>query len=641
MEDQIEKLNQQLQDLRFKLSSTPILTPTADLPSVVNVTSAGLNGADAISQAFPSTARDDQASETSFGIASHLQDLAKTVSSDPTNHSKQVRYSGVSSGITLARLVMSAICLDGISQVPEQQDHQLSVSSSSLPITEASLPPRHAADHLINIYFEYRTPHLPIVDRHQVKEALDCTYSYIRTNDPRSYDRPAGIQIFTAFIVLAIALSDLPNPSNPASRTRPPQSEGCFLSALAWVDKVLTYSKSDLETLRVILLLAQFVALNPSRGSLWHLTGTALRFCVDIGIHWETDEQSLSIDPDVLLERRRLWYCTYQLDRLLCVTLGRPLGIVDESMRVPLPSPWVRNRSTREATEYDTHHHRAHNHLFGMSILESEIKQVQQNQSCIPKLSNPKTNYKAWFADILPRLNEWNDTVPRPDKAHPSSVFAIQAFWDSIYHNAILLLYRPSATTTQTVESMSVTFDSSCKLIDSIRILQREGRCESLWKTVHQLFLAGLGVVYGLWQFKEIRDRNPIKNSIATLQSCASTLAAMSETFPGASDCRNAFETLSSATIDLLVSNNAEEERQNRVNFEKQVGCLLYGLQPSGLVVDEHNMEDFSLSAMLSGDGFGFGEMLNSAAQWPEAMEVDFNNLGSGPLGQIEIDSYS
>jgi hypothetical protein len=459
-----------------------------------------------------------------------------------------------------------------------------------------------------------------------MEDALNSTCAWMSGHQELS--RGVERDIFATYIVLAIALCDFPNHESPGSRSRPPQSQGCFLSALVWIEKVIAYSKSELEALRAILLLAQFVALNPSWGSLWHLTGIALRLCIDLGLHWETDEKALNMDPAILHDRRRLWWSTYHFDRVLCCTLGRPFGISDESVRVPLPSPWTRSRgSDYRPSNTDIHAQRAHNHLLNMSILESEIKNVQQNQICTPKLARPKANYSAWILDIQPRLQEWYDTIPPLQRADPSSIFAMQAYWDSIYHNALLLLYRPnSANAHQSLETMSVTFDASCKLIANIKILQREGRCESLWKTVHHLFMAGMGVMYELWQSKEIRDREPMGRSISTLQYCASTLAAMSETFPPASACRDVFDTLSSATIDFLVTNDASAASQNRVDFDRQLGNLLQGLQTSyggSYSAAPNNADSFDLSNMASVDCFAFGEMLNSAAQWPEILGME------------------
>ncbi|EAT86016.1 hypothetical protein SNOG_06185 [Parastagonospora nodorum SN15] len=94
----------------------------------------------------------------------------------------------------------------------------------------------------------------------------------------------------------------------------------------------------------------------------------------------------------------------------------------------------------------------------------------------------------------------------------------------------------------------------------------------------------------------------------------------MSETFHGAAGCRDVFDALSSATIEWLITNEAEESRQTRVEFERQQ------LQPSTTAfVDDPNAR--VMSNMLSTDNFAFGEMLNSAAQWP----------GAGGMGYFEM----
>ncbi|KAE8443583.1 hypothetical protein EG329_001745 [Mollisiaceae sp. DMI_Dod_QoI] len=516
-------------------------------------------------------------------------------------------------------------------------------SSTSAPTSapaaaaESSLPPRHAADHLVEVYFQYRTPHLPIVERSRVEEALKSAYLCINGN--QSLNRAAERDIFTTYMIFAIALCNVPNPSGGTGRVT--QSEGCFRSAISWIEKVITYSKSDLETLRAVLLLAQFVSMCPWQGSLWHLTGIALRLCIDMGLHWETEGQTPNTSPELLYERRRLWYSAYHFDRVLGITLGRPFGIIDESTRVPLPNPWAVTRQplNHETGDFDIHHQRAHNHLFSMTKLESEIKHVHHSQTWGLKIAYPKPNFVMWAQDIQPRLQEWYGTIPDTGRAHPSSIFANQAYWDTIYNNAILLLYRPNSSVQHpSTEAISISHDAACKLIASIKILQREGKLDVLWKSVHHLFMAGLTVIYGLWQSKEIRDRNPVSNSISTLQSCSSSLFAMSETFHGAAGCRDVFDTLSSVTVDWLVTNDAEKIRQDRLEFEKQVEDLLQQLQPSrgGMFTNENSVND--ISTMLSIDNFGFGEMLNSAAQWPNFQDIDFNDMGSNPMTGTEFD---
>lgn len=61
---------------------------------------------------------------------------------------------------------------------------------------------------------------------------------------------------------------------------------------------------------------------------------------------------------------------------------------------------------------------------------------------------------------------------------------------------------------------------------------------------------------------------NIVENGISTLQSLRlDTLCPIRE-LPGATGCRDAFDTLSSATVGWLVTDRAEEIRQKRLEFD-------------------------------------------------------------------------
>ncbi len=554
-------------------------------------------------------------------LPDHLFNLVQSVKDVVVEPSGRTpRFLGQGGGITLAKLVMAAIHVDAL-PLPAQSNTRPYGPFSNMMAKEASLPPRHAADHLVETYFQYITPHLPILERSHAEKAVNGAYRAVNTAAAGTGGNHNDKDIFTTYMVFAIALCGVPGPSGNG---RPSQSEGCFRSAIASVESAIVYAKSDIETLRSILLLAQFVALCPSQGSLWHLTGIALRMCIDIGLHWETDEQRLALDPAVLRDRRRLWYTTYQFDRFLSITLGRPFGIIDESIRVELPNPWVSLAARQPvedmpaAAKFDIHSQRALNHVFRISHLESEITHVQHSQSWSVRIAYPRANYASWMQDIGPRLQEWYTTIPDMSNAHPLSIFACRAYWDIVYNNALLLLHRPNSMVPHvSAESLSISFDASCKMIDSIKLLQRDGRVDVLWRSVHQLFMAGLGVIYCLWHSKDIRDGHSVGSCIQTLQSCASTLSAMAETLHGAAGCRDVFDTLSSATINWLITCDAEKSQQSRQELEAQLNDLFQQMQPSRRTLASVVVgTDSAMSAMT--DGFAFSELLNVAAQWPE-----------------------
>lgn len=540
---------------------------------------------------------------------------------EPSEHP---RFLGQSSGISFAKMVMSALRVDHLPVTPSTGF--CSVQEKPSP-AEASLPPSHVAHHLAEVYFQYRTPHLPTLSRSQAKAALDDAYKPI--DGTRPLPRSRVINFFTAYMVFAIALVSVPHAATPGDR--PVQSEGCYRAALGWVEELITHSKSEIDTLRTVLLLAQYVAISPRRGNLWHLTGFAIRLSIDAGLHWETEAGCFNLPAEILDDRRRLWYSTYYLDRLMCITLGRPFGIADESTNVQFPSPWMWSQDSVEpkSADFDRHSQRAHNHLFALAQHESEIRHVQHSQSCRLKIAYPRPETAAWLRDFRPRLQEWYDTIPDTKKAHPSSIFRSQAFWDVAYYNTVQLLYRPRMqTSTHRSEEALITFEASCKIIDGLKTLQREGRVEMLWKSVYQLFMAGLGVIYALWQWEDVRDQTPAGQCISTLQACASTLSAMAETLTGAAGCRDAFETLSTITINWLISANLDQNRQTRLDFESHLRNIMSPLGlPSAGTTFPIQADGDDLSTFLASNGFDLSGLLNTSAQWPDPGTIDFDSL--------------
>ncbi len=139
---------------------------------------------------------------------------------------------------------------------------------------------------------------------------------------------------------------DLRHCSSVMFPTRPEvdrcRAKRCFRSAIGWIENSsVTYSVSDLETLRAILLLAQFVALCPSRGAYGDLTGTALGACASTSVCTGRPMSSASTwIPASCGSAGACGILLYQFDPVSVVShSGRPFGIIDESTRVQLSKP--------------------------------------------------------------------------------------------------------------------------------------------------------------------------------------------------------------------------------------------------------------------------------------------------------------
>ncbi|TPX16335.1 uncharacterized protein E0L32_003984 [Thyridium curvatum] len=454
---------------------------------------------------------------------------------------------------------------------------------------KSSLPPAAAATHLVDVYFQYRTPHFPVLDRAEILASVQTAYR-VFSNDPATISRSSRRDLFVTFIFFAVSLCGL----QIGSGGRPVESEGCFHSALQYIDSAIGSSDSDTETLGNILLLAQYISLSPSKGNLWLLSGIALRICVNIGLHWETDA-ALQLEPGHLKKRRRLFWATYNLERLLGVTLGRPFSIEEQSVSVGYPDA---------PSPADFHSQLVVNHLLKLSRLESEIKHVLYRHQKRGSLAFPSPDIPRWMEDIQPRLEEWRASIPPIRDVYHESIYAFSSWWDATFYNTLMLLHRPNPSIPEPgPDSLRICFDAAKKLIACAQILQREHQLEMAWIWAQRLFVAGLTFIYTVWNSVDLRRSNPPEEIVHTAQTCSTTLAVLTGRFPSAAGCRDALETLVSATVKALFSSQPQAftgSTEGDTSENSSAGMAI--LQP------DINLSMESMYSMLSGDMFGMAQ---------------------------------
>jgi hypothetical protein len=456
---------------------------------------------------------------------------------------------------------------------------------------------------------------VPVLERFRAQQVIDRVYGAWESSGNNLAAIPE-YDLFVANMIFAVGLHGMPITAGG----RPPQSEGCFHSALHCVERLLAYSPSDLEALTVVLLLAQYIALNPSQGSLWQLTGIALRLAVDLGLHWETNHV-LALPQPLLNRRRRLYWAVYRLDRFLAITLGRPFGIAELSMNTGCPDPHVSEEAhaLADVASIDIFNQRCSNHIVKLYRLESEIKHVLYHQlQGSSSLAYPRADYCLWFRDIQSRLRAWRDEVPTLNgNSHQESIYSMESWWEAHHCSATLLLHRPNPLVpSPTTESFQTCFDTARRSIQAIKMLQREGRISIIWAWVHHLFLSGLIMVYCLWESVNVRTSASIVDIMTASQDCASTLTALTERFADAGGCRDTFERLSSTTMKWLL------DRDKRAGAEVAQQPPVLGSEFDAL----KNPVPFSstgwqangMPSLFPSEPIDFAHFLNIAAEWED-----------------------
>ncbi|KAJ4152129.1 hypothetical protein NW765_017638 [Fusarium oxysporum] len=174
---------------------------------------------------------------------------------------------------------------------------------------------------LVEVFFDRRWPQYPILHRPTFMEQ-----HYIPYCNGQSRDRLSAFEIH---MVLAIGASEKARISSDA----PISHEPFYEAAVRDLDVVLT--AQDIDCVRCLSLLCLFGSHEPQSVNLWYVVGMALRLAFGIDMHRQE-----SLAQKSLLEaemRKRLFWSLYTMDRSVSKSLGRPLGIQDADISVPLP----------------------------------------------------------------------------------------------------------------------------------------------------------------------------------------------------------------------------------------------------------------------------------------------------------------
>jgi hypothetical protein len=232
--------------------------------------------------------------------------------------------------------------------------------------------------------------------------------------------------------------------------------------------------------------------LNPEKGSVWFLVGLATRTCVDLGFHNEHNVQLDQLDSLEIDMRRRLFWVTYKLDRLLSQSLGRPPAIPDGFINVPMPS------HLHDVDIHPDHYGPLEGEACSYKAVFIHTTKLRQLQSEILNNTygtmNSAPPAEEWFDEMFERLKEWLATSPDPRGAVSTEGYAISFHSKSQSRDGILgsllmidsalLLYRPSPGCPRPGrKALATVLASSSYNIRIYRRMQLSNRISWLWMT--------------------------------------------------------------------------------------------------------------------------------------------------------------
>ncbi|OIW31502.1 hypothetical protein CONLIGDRAFT_611544 [Coniochaeta ligniaria NRRL 30616] len=153
----------------------------------------------------------------------------------------------------------------------------------------------------------------------------------------------------------------------------------------------------------VLSYVAYYMQTINRRDSAYLYIGLALRMAISLGLHQEVLDQDMDVHERE--RRRRLWWSTYSLERLLCVTSGHPISISDDDVDVLLPSA-VDGEDPRRAAV-----------LRNYTLLSRILGRI--GQDIYRKRRQSGTSLSASILNIMKSLSEWFAQLPAEVRLDP------------------------------------------------------------------------------------------------------------------------------------------------------------------------------------------------------------------------------
>ncbi|KAJ5613727.1 fungal-specific transcription factor domain-containing protein [Penicillium herquei] len=254
---------------------------------------------------------------------------------------------------------------------------------------------------------------------------------------------------------------------------------------------------------------------------MWYTTGLALNLAVGIDLH---RKESISEQDTMNAEMfKRVFWGAYVMNCSMAINMGRPLGIQESDISMPLPlqmtdsqldesvtSPYVGQTLIPSVADTSTFIH-----IIKLRRLNAAIYTTFHS---IGSTLADSTELNRLRAAYFMELNQWLITAPR--YMQTLSTFQSTEWFQIAFHHAVISLYRPSrAVPMPSSDDLRVCTESSIGLISSYSALYARNRIRYTFVAIHSLFMAAVTMLYSLRAFAPLRrelSRDVIKTNITT-----------------------------------------------------------------------------------------------------------------------------
>ncbi|KAI1762439.1 fungal-specific transcription factor domain-containing protein [Hypoxylon sp. FL1150] len=406
---------------------------------------------------------------------------------------------------------------------------------------------------LVNVFFTHRWPQLPVI--HKPIQRHFTPLSLAEFED--------SLSTFQVSIVLAIAAAERSSLASDGALSHRDHFEVAVRNLGA------VFAAEDIDCIQCLLLLCMYGSHEPQSVDLWHTIGLALRLAVGIDLHRQESIEGLNVLEAEM--RKRLWWSVYVMDRSMSVPLGRPLGIQDSDITMPLPesltddqlagaleSPIVPNRipSTNDTSTFI--------HIIKLWRIYTNAYKVfyPAGQTSVSKTDD----LKVIRHEHLLQFNEWLTGAPR--YLNQTCMFQTPEWFQIAYHQAVITLHHPlHISPVNTIDETRLCIDSSISLISCYGALYAKNKITFNFTALNSLLIPAFVMLRSLRASPLIRQELTKPVAEYNIRLCAKLLRDISSGRAVGESSAQIIERLGEATLNIFDDVCAESKEFDFINL--------------------------------------------------------------------------
>ncbi|KAJ4298187.1 hypothetical protein N0V90_006086 [Kalmusia sp. IMI 367209] len=314
------------------------------------------------------------------------------------------------------------------------------------------------ANGLFNNYLDRVITQYPIYHRSDVTAAFNAIFYPMSCPSPVTpRDR------YIVSIIMAISLST-------AARANQEKANAFAYSlvrqAMQYIPNVAT---NDIPGLQAILLLTQYIFLNPSMADVWLLTGLISQAVIDLGLH-----QELPHDPSISTYqrdmRRRLFWCAWEMEVGVCCIFHHPFTLPIRRIDVAYPVEVDDTAITQAGIDLTGRVSKfTSRRICLFRLIEAEIISVLWHGEPIPQ-EYPSIDH--WKQGCQARIEDWQREIYAAAAANQDPGFVerwkeMTLYSDITVPYVSVLLFRPTkAVPSPPTDQLLAAFHNTVKVAD-------------------------------------------------------------------------------------------------------------------------------------------------------------------------------